>query len=169
VKIKKFLKILVTGLCLSGLIASNANAAPNVTADATAEVVAAIAIVQDRALDFGLIIPAGSTGTLVIAATDAGTATPTTVTAVGAQNASGKFTVTGTGSNTFLATIDATSVLAGPSSSSMTATFSNSLASNIGTLSSGTLVFYIGGSLAVGASQTLGSYVGTHSVAVAYN
>ncbi len=72
--------------------------------------------------------------------------------------------MTGASGATYSVTIPATVSLTGPGSA-MTVTLTDPGA---GTLTGGTDTFNVGGTLAVGASQTAGSYSGTYTVSVNY-
>ncbi|APG60332.1 DUF4402 domain-containing protein [Christiangramia salexigens] len=148
------------------------------TATATAEavVVKPIAISVSGTLNFGEIIGTASGGTVTVspAAARSGSAglinsgQPGTVSVP-------TFTVTGEASHTFTidhpASFDVTETVGGSATMSV-GSFQNSLGSNTGTLDgSGTETFELGGTITVGANQTVGTYENTTdmTVTVYYN
>lgn len=156
-------KVTVLGAVMAAaLYAGQAQAANSVSAGATVEIAAPIAVTQDTALAFGNIGPSATAGTVTISLAGAQSVTGG-VTALGGTVAAGEFTVTGASGATYSVTVDASVNLTGPGT--MTATLTND---GGGSLTGGTDTFNVGGTLAVGANQAAGSYTGTYSVAVNY-
>ena len=156
-------KVTVLGAVMAAaLYAGQAQAANSVSAGATVEIAAPIAVTQDTALAFGNIGPSASAGTVTISLAGAQSVTGG-VTALGGTVAAGEFTVTGASGATYSVTIDGSVTLSGPGT--MTATLTND---GGGSLTGGTDTFNVGGTLSVGANQAAGSYTGTYSVAVNY-
>lgn len=157
--------------------ASSAQAATTATGTATAEVLSTLTVTPDADLRFGQIAANGG-GSIVIPA-DSATAITTTGTLVstGTRGAA-QFTVAGNvGVRVALSSLSVTSPLTwqgtwgGPGAaptmglSALTSRWDN----NVDTLdAAGEAVFFVGGTLAVGAAQEPGVYSGTFSVAVEY-
>jgi len=162
------------------------------TTDAKANVVEALTITANSGggefggqyLNFGSIAH-GSTGGAVIL-------TPTTATAAGSRTTSGSvdligseascalYTITGTPGSQYTVTLPSGDITltgsgSGDGTNTMTLnTFSikiDDLAASalVGTLTSGTSNFAVGGTLSVAADQNPGAYAGTFPVIVAYN
>ena len=142
----------------------------NVTADASAKIVAAITLTNDVPLNFGSILPDVDGGSVTQAADNSVKATGNNgVIASGASSAA-HFNVSAGEGTTYAITYDATATLTS-GAKTMLATLSLSAgAASTGNLATVT-EFYIGGELAVGtaAAQTAGNYSGTFSVSVAYD
>jgi hypothetical protein len=165
------LKSLLAGSALVAISfgATSAQAATNsASANANATIVSAVTITKNTDLNFGTAVSGASAGSVVIAPTAAGTQLCTTVICTGGGNTSAQFTLAGAATYTAVMTIPATATLTS-GANTMTATLSNSLVANKLVLT-GTAAdtFYVGGSLAVAASQATGSYAGTFTVTVAY-
>lgn len=165
------LKSLLAGSALVAISlgATSAQAATNsATANANATIISALTITKNTNLNFGTAVSGATAGTVVVAPTAAGTQLCTTVICTGGGNTSAQFSLSGAATYTAVMTIPATATLTS-GANSMTATLSNSLVANKMVLT-GTAadVFYVGGSLAVGATQATGSYTGTFTVTVAY-
>ncbi|MDB5798608.1 MAG: YapH protein [Paucimonas sp.] len=147
-------------------LAGTASAA-TVTATASATVLATMTIAQTQALSFGTF--AGNTGgTITLTSAGARSSTGTVVFPTGSAAAVGKFSVTGTGTNTFgISYVDGSLTGAG----SPMALAVSGVASNptVGTLSGGAASFDVGGILTVGSNQAAGTYNGTYTVTVDYN
>jgi len=161
--------------------AANTNAATDTgTADAT--VIQPITITADQSLSFGKFVKGATGGTVVLTTAGARTATGDVVlSTAGAFESAGIFTVTGETDSTFSITVPATVTLteAGTSTTMEITTFSDldgstamtTAAGNVtgGTLTGGTQTLYVGGELAVGATQVSADYTGTYDVTVEYN
>ena len=142
-------RILVGAVALVGVAAltpSNAEAG-FATANATVDIVAAIAITKTGDLDFGAVIPAAGTDTVTAAV----------------------FEVSGNGNAIYIITLPASAtVTSGANSMTVDKFKSNPLGT--GTLdATGNDSFTVGATLNVGASQVAGTYTGTFSVSVDYN
>lgn len=161
----KMKKVTVLGAVMAAaLYAGQAQAANSVSAGASVEIAAPIAVTQDTALAFGNVGPSASAGTVIISLAGAQSVTGG-VTALGGTVAAGAFTVTGASAATYSVTVDGSVSLTGTGGSPMTATLTND---GGGTLTGGTDTFNVGGTLAVGANQGAGSYSGTYTVSVNY-
>ncbi|HZI94079.1 MAG TPA: DUF4402 domain-containing protein [Patescibacteria group bacterium] len=158
-------------LALSAIFATGAaNAA---SANATAQIVTAIAISNTGDLSFGRIISAVGAGTVVLApATDIRTPTGVTLaSATGATAAS--FAVTGTGTDTYAITLPSAAIAitrtTGAEAMSVSTFTSFPSVANGGALTGGAQTLKVGATLNVGAGQLSGDYIGTFDVTVAYN
>lgn len=177
----KFGKLLVAVGAVA--MAGGSWAADNDTATATAAVLAPISIAKNIDMAFGNVTGGNGLVTLSTAGvrSKAGaTALPTS----GSSPAAAKFSVTGTGNNTFSisTTGSSTDLTSGSDTMAITwlveaqsgATAASGITSagnnsTTGTLATGAAVIYGGGLLTVGASQAAGSYTGSLVVTVAYN
>lgn len=141
--------------------------------DATATLITPISIVNDVAMDFGTVAGSATAGTVVMAATSGADLTPTGgCTVISGTPTAGKFTVTGEGTQAFTITLPASSItLTGSGGGDITVdTWTCSEASlTTAALVGGTLVFYVGGTLNVGADEVAGTYDGSFNIVVDYN
>lgn len=167
--------LLVVGLVLG--MSGQAIAADNADATASATIITPIGITKNVDLAFGNIYAATSAGTVVLAPTSGTpTRTPTTVTlgtTTGTVTAA-KFTMSGTTGMLYTVTLPATPPnLTGPGTAMTVDTWTTSLtlSQTTGTIATAPAddIFYVGGKLHVGASQTPGAYSGTFNISVAYN
>lgn len=160
----KMKKLSVLGAVMAAvLLSGQAQAANSVSAGATVEIAAPIAITQDTALAFGNIGPSATAGTVTISLASAKSVTGG-VTDLGGTSAAGAFTVTGASGATYSVTVPASVTLTG-AGDDMSASLTND---GGGTLTGGTDTFNVGGTLSVGANQAAGSYSGTYTVSVNY-
>jgi hypothetical protein len=144
-----------------------------ITADASANVVQAVTVAQNRALNFGKFV-AQNGGTVILSNAATTVVTGTSVKVSPSTAASGQFTVTGDGAATYTLTADASTTLTGTDSSTMAVTAITPSVTTGGVLSgssgsAGTQIVYIGATVTQGASNGAGLYSGTYSVTVAYN
>jgi hypothetical protein len=157
---------LVTGIVFFGLSRIAAAQTCNASNDPS------IAIIRAAELRFGQLIPTASAGTAVItAATGSRSVTGGVVAAGGAFNA-GSFNVLlcgPAGPKRFDVILPAGSVtIAGPGAATMTVSnFTVSPTGSIGASTSSATLFFVGGTLQVGANQAAGFYTGTFNVTVA--
>jgi hypothetical protein len=159
------------------LACASAQAANSDTATATAVVLTPIAIAKTADMNFGNVVAGNGVVTLnTDGSRAAGGSTPLVV--FGSSPTAAAFHVTGDGNQTFAISYPSLpTTLAGPSSSTMaftictaaTAAASCSGTVTTGTLASGATDIYVGGTITVGASQTVGTYTGTVTVSVDYN
>jgi Mat/Ecp fimbriae major subunit len=155
-------KIALLGAAAIAMVSTGANAA---TTSATAEVdiLAPVTLAQTAGLDFGVVAAGGAAGSVTLTpASDVRTCTG--VACVGAANR-GAFSVVGANGYTVVITVAPTTTLTGTGSP-----MSLSLLSSTPTVIASGLpqTFHVGGTLAVGAAQTAGSYTGTYSVSAEY-
>jgi spore coat protein U-like protein len=166
-------KLAVMTLAICG--AGSAMAA-TATATSTTTVVTPIAISNTANLSFGNIATGGSAGTVTVSPDGSRSVTGGTVTAGGTTTAA-QFNVTGQSGLTYAIDFTGTSTTLTSGANTMTFTaISDTSASAIttgtaatGTLTGGAQTIFVGGTLAVGASQVAGTYNGTINVAVNYN
>lgn len=149
------------------------NSAYAITADATANVVQAITVTQNRALNFGKFVSVNG-GTVVVSNAATTVVTGTSVRVNPSTAASGQFTVAGDGTATYTLTADSGTTLTGPSANTMTVTAITPTVTTGGVLggssgSEGTQLVYIGATVTQGTANVAGLYSGTYSVTVAYN
>lgn len=143
------------------------------TATATATVVNPISIAWVADMSFGNIAVQSGTGGTVVLAPD-GTRTKTsgvTLPASAGTVSAAAFTVTGSGSSTYIITLPASVTLTrSGGSETMTASSFTSNPSGTGTLASGTQNIAVGATLTVVAAQAAGVYTsGNFDVTVNYN
>jgi spore coat protein U-like protein len=151
-----------------------------VTADASATIVAPISITQDNGLNFGSIA-AGSTASDV-RVTPAGARSITnggnaTLSVGGAAASAASFTVTGSAGYQYTVSLPADDIvtLSDGGTNSMAVNSFNFLATNnnattgTGILTGGSDILKVGATLLVSANQAAGSYTGTFDVTVNYN
>ena len=150
----------------SGL-AINAYAAA-ATANATATVIAPIAISKTADLAFGKFA-ASTGGTVVMAPAGTRTATGTVVLSTVTPGAAASFDVAGDNNATYAITLPASATISSGTNTMTVGTFT-STPSATGTLSaSGTETVTVGGTLTVASAQVAGAYTGTFDMTVEYN
>lgn len=154
-----------TGLALS----SSSALAVSTSANATATVMQSIAITKNADLAFGAFSPSTG-GTVVMSTGSARSATGAVVLSSSATGNRAQFTVTGTSGATYAITLPSNgTVTIASGANTMAVNNFTSNPSGTGTLTGGTEVVYVGGTLTVGNAQASGSYTGTFNVAVEYN
>ncbi len=159
------------GLLVVFAVAATMAYAATVNADgqAKAKIIQAPTLthVDDAALDYGVVIR-NSGGSVVIPAVASPTATYNTVAPATGAISADHFTLTGLDTvTTYSVSIPASVTLNGPNSATMSSTLV--LSENPATVSGvETKDLYVGGTLTVGSSQELGSYIGTYNMVVTY-
>jgi Mat/Ecp fimbriae major subunit len=156
-------KIALLGAAVAALASTGANAATQ-TATAEVDIIAAVTLTQDAGLDFGVVASSAAAGTVTLP-TGSNTRVCTGVTCVGVAQR-GQFTVSNatTGYNVGI-TVPASTSLTGPGTAMSLAL----VPSSTGFTSTGApVVFYVGGTLSVGAGQVAGTYSGTYNVSADY-
>lgn len=171
-KTNRTLKLITLTAAIFGFAATSfaqLNFQATTTGTASANIIQAITVTNARNLDFGNIVFSG-TGTVSIPAENAGTPGYTggvyAPTGVEGTRTSAQFNVTGLSGAKFSFEVDDTVTLE-HGSDTMTATLSSSESENI-SLTGGAATVYVGGVLAVGATQPIGEYSGTFNVKVTY-
>lgn len=150
--------------------AASAQAAKTATANTRAVILKPLTIVKVNDLNFGNIVPGATAGTVVINAASGASSKTGGVTIFGTNHNNASFTVTGSGGHNYIITLGAAPKLTragGTQTMTMTALTLNG-AKTRAMPAAGTATLTIGGTLAVAANQTPGSYTGTFSVTVAY-
>jgi hypothetical protein len=162
----KMIRIGAAGAAIAATLGMTSAAhAVTETADATAEILEALTLTENNGLDFG-VIAANGAGTVVVAPNSGvtcganlictGTAAAASITVDGSADATVGVTFPSTGTT-----------LTGPASATMAVTGLNASSTTL-TLTGGQATFTIGGTLAVAAAQTAGTYAGTFDVEVEY-
>ena len=165
-------RLAVLALAIAG---SGSAMAAVATATSTGTVVSPISITKAVDLSFGSFASSAAPGTVTISPNSA-RAVSGGVTVAGGTSTAAKFDVVGTGTATYSITFGGTAVLTSGSDtmaftriSALTASASTSGAVSTGALTAGAQSIYVGGVLAVAASQAAGAYTGSVTATVEYN
>lgn len=160
----------IAAAALLALVASPAAHAVTADGTGTANIVAPLAIANTAGLRFGDIAPdVNNSGTVEIETDDDKVCAANLTCFNTSPTGAAAFDVTGADGVSYDITVPANVTLAGAGTAAgqnMTATLVGSKAS--GTLASGADSFTVGGTLTVGANQTVGAYSGTFTVTVEY-
>lgn len=160
---------LVAVLALVGLLCLVANVfAAQDTANATATVVAPIAIAKTVDLDFGQVVFAAGAGTVAVATNGTRSKTGSGILGNGG-GAAASFDVTGEGTNTFSIAVPLAPVTLNSGGDQMSVDSFISDPANTGTLVGGAATITVGATLHSLGDQPTGVYTGTFDVTVAYN
>ncbi len=172
--------LLIAGVVGLLLLAGQAAMADNTTATGTgtmsATILTAISISQLTGLNFGIITPSATAGTVQI--NDNGIAVTTTggVTVAAGSFTRGEFSVQGTPGSNYSITPQVGDVTLTSGLNSMTVANNtidtvdvSGTAKPTGTLTDGSDTFYVAAKLSVGANQAPGSYSGLYTITVAYD
>jgi hypothetical protein len=169
----KKLVFLFASLFITAIAVQNVRAQSTATvseASAGATIIAPLKLTNDLSLEFGKIVKSASGGTVTITASENPDRTPTgDLTFLSGTWRPAKFTVEGDDNQSFSINKPGTISLVGETGSTpmtITTSISGSI-TNVKT-SSGLYEFYIGGVLAVGADQSIGSYSAEYPVTVQY-
>lgn len=168
--------IAIATLSIAFLTTASAQTA-TATATASATIVTPITIAKVTDMVFGNVAVLASLGTVVMEPTSAAARSTTGTVTIAAANAgsptAAKFTVSGEGTYAYTITLPSSASLTGPGTAMTVDTFTTSIGTDLtlGALSGGTQTVYVGATLHVGGSQTAGAYTTTtpFSVTVAYN
>lgn len=164
---KKLIGLFVLLVFAAGM--SYASESVSAQGDARAKIIQAATLTHanSAALDFGVIIRGtGGTVTLTPANPTVATYSSGVKAATGAVSAD-HFTLADLDEHTtYTVNVDDSVTLSGPSSSTMTATLTDNTEGTVSDVTSKEI--YVGGELTVGASQTLGQYLGHYNVQVTY-
>lgn len=151
-------------------VASDEALATNQTGHASAHIVQAINVVENKQMNFGYIIPPSGGGPVTLTTgntisgagfTFSGTTVPGQFTATG--SAGELVTVSFSNNDTLTDTLGTHTMTLSNYTNNAAATFSGTLGSG-----PGTVTFDVGATLNVGANQAGGSYSGTYTVTVDY-
>jgi len=164
----KIRNIVLAAALVAFAIAPNAAKAASGTASASATIAAAVTISKTSDLQFGLISPTGTAGTVTVSNAGARTGDANVVLQSGATATQASFLVAGAASQAVTITIPSTATLTS-GGDTMTATLDQTTGGSQTLDGSGNYSINVGGVLAVGATQAAGSYSGTFDVTVVYN
>ena len=154
---------LIGAIAAAGMVSTGANAATQ-TATADVRIISAVTLTQDVGLNLGVVAASAAGGTVTLPNTS-DVRTCAGVTCVGTAQR-GQFTVSGAATGfVVLVNTPLSTTLAGPGTA-MTLALSPSLVNFTSTGAAQT--FFVGGTLAVGANQTAGTYNGTYTVTADY-
>jgi len=161
--------------------AALAGTSDSTTGDLTGTIIRPILVTANQGMQFGTIVRPSS-GSGVVTLSNAGVLTVTGTGAIALPSSvprAAMFTVAGEGQQSFTLTIDSTVTLTNtaPSGGTLSVSTTNdaacttlcSLSGTLGNAVSGTLVFHVGGSLAILSTTHSGAYSGTINVLVTYN
>jgi len=160
---------ILTAAALVAIVAAPASVkAASDTATASATIAAAVTVTKTSDLEFGLISPTASAGTVTISDAGARTGDANVILQAGDTPSQASFTVGGANSQAIAVTIPASATLTGPGTD-MTATLSQTDAGAQTLDGSGAFTVDVGAVLGVAANQTAGAYSGSFNVTVIYN
>lgn len=157
---------------LLGLGAAGGAFAATDSANASAEIVAAIAIVNTADLNFGQIAPSGTAGTVTISVAGVRSGSPGVTLGNQVTVSQASFDISGAPNNLYSITLPADGVVTLTSGGSPAMAVDGFLSdpASPGTLNgSGLDVVDVGATLSVGVNQPNGSYTGSFDVTVDYN
>ncbi len=146
--------------------------AADATASAAATITAPIAISKTSDLEFGLIAPTTSAGTVTVSTTGTRTGDANVDLLSGDAPTAASFAVSGEANQTFSLVVPASATLSatgGSGGADMTATLSDDAGATPTLDGSGASSVNVGAALAVGANQAADSYSGSFTVTVSYN
>ena len=170
---------LASVVALGALGASNSFAAKAASSNSSATVIVPIAITKSADLIFGKFAP-NDGGEVTVATDGARTTTGPILSGSGATPTAAQFDVTGDNDSTYGITWSGVAVLTGDDTGTSTMALSRISAlsadgATTGVVGTGTLgtggaqSIYLGGTLAVGASQADGNYIGDVTATVEFN
>jgi hypothetical protein len=172
---KGCIKILVLAVVVLGFASSSfGQNVVSATATSSATIVSPLAIAKNVDLSFGNIaVQSNAGGTVLLDPSLAATRTPSggvTLPAVTGTVTAAKFTVTGEGSYQYHIALPGSAItLSDGNSHTMSLGDFTSTPSVTGTLSSGSQIVYVGGTLTVTAGQTPGTYTNAAGLVVTIN
>ena len=160
---------ILTVAALVAIVASPATVkAASDSATASASIAAAVTVTKVSDLEFGLISPTGTAGTVSVSDTGTRTGDANVILQAGDTPSQASFNVAGANSQAITVTIPASATLTGPGTD-MTASLSQTDAGSQTLDGSGAFTVDVGADLSVGANQTAGEYSGSFNVTVIYN
>lgn len=158
-------KIALLGAAVAAMVSTSANAATQ-TATAEVDIIAAVTLTQDAGLDFGVVATSAVAGTVIMpTGTDTRTCSAGVTCATGTARRA-QFTVSNATSGYLVNIAVPTSTTLNFSGNVMNLSLVPSMTSFTST--GADQVFYVGGTLSVGANQAAGTYTGTYSVSADY-
>jgi hypothetical protein len=174
---RPFKLALIASFAMVAAAVSAPSLADTTTASASAKVMVPITIAKTADLAFGKFAVNGAAGGTVTVSTSgvrsgSGVYIPAADTTTAAR-----FTITGEANASFSIDLGGPSTTLTGGGGSMTLTYASDLTggnttsglATIGTLTSGTQILYVGGTLAVSGTQVAADYTGTVSATVLYN
>ena len=158
-------KFALLGVVAAAAMASTGAQAATQTATAQVNIVAAVTLAQNNALDLGIVATSGTAGTVVLPTGSDTRVCSTGVSCLGSA-LRGRFTVGGATSGYVVAINVPASTTLTSAGNNMVLTLTPSMTSFTSTTTPQT--FFVGGSLAVGANQAAGTYTGSYNVSADY-
>lgn len=162
------MKLALAGAVIATGMVSNAAYAATEQAQATVDVLTAVAVVVDAPLDFGVVAASAAGGTVTIGASAAATATGSGVLAISGSSAGAFHVSQATNGETIALSVGNPSTLTGPGGAAMSLSLLTLSANSIIFSSTTPETVYVGGTLAVNPSQGAGTYNGTFDVTAEY-
>ena len=162
-------KKLLLGAAIVGMpFAMNANVAhaADATGNATAEIVAAITLVETTPMDFAEIVTDNAADDVTLS--PAGAITNTGGSTFQGTPVAGLFDATGNANAAATITFSSGDQLTGPGAAMDLDTFTHDAGGTPAFDGAGALSFNVGATLGVNATQTAGTYTGTYTVSVNY-
>ena len=168
-------------LVLCAPLGALAGTSDSTTGDLTGTIIRPILVTANQDMRFGTIVrPSSGSGSATLSNAGALTVTGTGAIALPSSvTQAAMFTVSGEGGQAFTLTIDSSVTLTNAAASGGTLTVSTTndagctasctLSGVLGATASGTLLFHVGGSLAILSTTNSGAYSGTINVLVTYN
>jgi Mat/Ecp fimbriae major subunit len=151
-----------------GLVSQPAGASNQATGHASAVILQAINLVENTAMNFGDIFQTGGAGTVTL--TPANAISGAGFNFFGATSA-GQFTATGTAGAPAVITFSTGDTLSNGAQTIPIGTYTTDAGASPvfpGASGPGNLVFHVGATLTIAATQAAGSYIGTYTVTVNY-
>lgn len=172
---KKLIPLLLAIALFFGIFANKAQAQASITAQAFAEVIAALTATETSQLNFGRFSPEEQGGQISLSPQGERNASGTLVLSGGSHNAA-NFQITGQTDATFSITLPSTPAILRNVSNAKTMTVSGwesvpPAGIGAGVLAGGSLAVNVGATLTVGNmnDNPVGIYSGTYSIVFAYN
>jgi hypothetical protein len=161
----KFSAVLIVLFC--SVLSAYSQGVVSPPANATATIIAPIAIAKTTDMAFGNIAVGAGGGTIVLSTAGARSATGDASYQAAPAATAAVFTVTGIAAATYAITLPASTTITGPGTMTVDSFTSNP--NGTGTLTGGTSNLLVGATLHVSGAQAAGAYTGTFTVTVAYN
>lgn len=157
-------KLALLGATVVAMASTGANAATQ-TATAEVDIIAAVQLAQNDGLDLGVVASSAVAGTVALPTSSNTRTCSAGVTCVGTA-LRGRFTVSGATSGYVVAISVPASTTLASGANSMNLALSPSITTFTST--GAAEVFFVGGTLSVGANQAAGTYTGTYAVSADY-
>ncbi|QWV93537.1 DUF4402 domain-containing protein [Geomonas oryzisoli] len=170
---KTLAKVVVMAGCtaLAWAAGAGVSQAATATAATSATVVLPVTITKTIDLNFGRFMSGGTGGTVVVSTAGAQSVTGgvTTTAALGGTATAAAFTISGEPASTYAITFPNTTNLINGANNMTIGTFTTASTGTLNTFGAAAETLTVGATLAVGANQASGTYIGTIDVAVNYN